>query len=88
MVNKIVEIALDQIIPNPYQPIELIFRRKYALGESISQNGILQPFSVLKKDGFYKLIRGESHLRASKNRGTTVFPFIAFDAKSPVPIFY
>ena len=51
LVNKVVEIAVDQIIPSPYQPRTDFCDDITALAKSIAQNGILQPLSVRKKGG-------------------------------------
>ncbi len=71
------EIAIDKIVPNPYQP-RSIFDEK-ALEElslSISQIGLVQPITVrLKEDGeSYELISGERRWRASKMAGKTHIP--------------
>jgi len=79
LVNKVVEIGIDQIIPNPYQPRTDFNEDITALAESIAQNGILQPLSVRKKDGLYELIAGERRLRAAKMCGFNVVPCIVYD---------
>ena len=76
VVNKVVEIEIDRILPNPYQP-----RRKFddeltGLAESIKQNGILQPLTVRSEDDYYILIAGERRLRAAKIAGLFVVPCI------------
>lgn len=79
-VNKVVEISIDRIVPNPHQP-----RREFAdcdivsLAQSISQNGILQPLTVRRRAGKYELIAGERRLRAAKNCGFSVVPCIVLD---------
>lgn len=66
--NKIEEIDIDLITPNPYQP-----RKKFdnqaleELANSIKEYGLIQPIVVLKKDEFsYVLIAGERRYRACK----------------------
>ena len=55
----VMNIALSEIIPNRFQP-----RRKFdegelsALGESIRENGLIQPVSVRKIKGGFELIAG------------------------------
>lgn len=68
--RKIMEIPIDTIIPNPYQP-----RRVFSegalneLSESIKNFGILQPITVRKiSDSMYELVAGERRLRAFKSR--------------------
>jgi ParB family chromosome partitioning protein len=65
--DSIVEIPLKDIRPNPFQP------RKYfdenslqELGESIKNDGLLQPIVVTEDVDGYILIAGERRLRASK----------------------
>ena len=74
----VIEIPLDDIRPNPYQP------RKYfdeealeELAESIRQTGVFQPVivrqSIIKG---YELIAGERRVRASRLAGKTTIPAI------------
>lgn len=65
--DAIIEISLKEIRPNPFQP------RKYfdessliELGESIKNDGLLQPVIVTEDVDGYVLIAGERRLRASK----------------------
>lgn len=77
LVNKVIEIDIKDIIPNPHQPrTEFGEIEINALAESISQNGILQPLSVRKCGERYELIAGERRLRAAKRCGFTVVPCI------------
>ncbi|MCT4507241.1 MAG: nucleoid occlusion protein [Tepidibacter sp.] len=76
--KKIMEIPIDTIIPNPYQP-----RRTFSeaalneLSESIKCFGILQPITVRKiSDSMYELVAGERRLRASKKAGLKYIPAI------------
>lgn len=79
-VNKVVEIEICRIIPNPNQP-----RRDFkeseivALAESISQNGILQPLSVRKVADKYEIIAGERRLRAAMMCELHHVPCIIYD---------
>ena len=79
LINKVVEIGIDEIIPNPYQPRHDFCEDITALAESIAQNGILQPLSVRKKNGKYELIAGERRLRAAKMCGMSFVPCIIHD---------
>ena len=54
LINKVVEIAINEILPNPYQPRTDFNEDISALAESIAQNGILQPLSVRRKDGRFE----------------------------------
>lgn len=78
-INKVIEISVDDIIPNPYQPRKNFNDDLTTLAESIAQNGILQPLSVRKKDGKYELIAGERRLRAAKMCGLSVVPCIVHE---------
>ena len=79
LINKVVEIGIGEIIPNPYQPRTDFNEDITALAESIAQNGILQPLSVRKKDGKYELIAGERRLRAAKMCGFEAVPCIVHE---------
>ena len=49
-INKVVEIEISKIIPNPNQPrTEFSLSDISALADSIAQNGILQPLLVFFK---------------------------------------
>lgn len=76
--NRIVEISVDQIVPNPAQP-----RRNFDeaelknLAQSILANGLLQPITVRKSaSGLFEIIAGERRLRACKMVGMTNVPCI------------
>ena len=75
--SKIVEILIDDIEPNPYQP-----RREFneeqlkELSESIKEHGIIQPINIRKIDDKYQLVAGERRLRAAKMAGLTYIPCI------------
>ncbi len=77
LINKVVEIDIDMIIPNPNQPRKVFQDNEIsALAESIMQNGILQPLSVRRCGESFELIAGERRLRAAKMCGFTVVPCI------------
>ena len=67
MNNEIINISIDKVIPNIYQP------RKYfnedaieELSESIKQYGIIQPLTVRRMGESFELVAGERRLRAAK----------------------
>ena len=63
--DKIVEIALDEIKKNPYQPRTYFNEEKLnELKESIEKNGLLQPIIVKKAVKGYYIIAGERRYRA------------------------
>lgn len=81
VINKVVQIDVCRIVPNPYQP-----RREFddleGLAQSISRNGILQPLTVRKTEngsGDYELISGERRLRAAKLIGMEDVPCIVVE---------
>ncbi|MCR5110310.1 MAG: ParB/RepB/Spo0J family partition protein [Ruminococcus sp.] len=80
LVNKVIEVDVADIVPNPYQPrTEFTDADISSLADSIAQNGILQPLSVRKVGEKYELIAGERRLRAAKICGFTVVPCIVHD---------
>jgi len=65
--NEILEIDVNNIELNPYQPRKIFNDEKLKeLSESIEKNGLLQPIVVSRNSGTYLLIAGERRLRASK----------------------
>ena len=78
--NSIVELNLDELRPNPYQP-----RKKFdeeALNElaaSIKEHGVFQPIIVKKTVKGYDIVAGERRFRASKKAGLTTIPAIIED---------
>lgn len=78
--NKVVEIEICRILPNPNQPRKDFKESEiYALAESISQNGILQPLSVRKVADKYEIIAGERRLRAAMMCELHHVPCIVYD---------
>lgn len=77
VINKVIQVDVDRIAPNPYQP-----RRDFdgleELAQSIRQNGILQPLTIRKENGNddFELVAGERRLRAAKLAGLTSVPCI------------
>ncbi|MCL2109696.1 MAG: ParB/RepB/Spo0J family partition protein [Oscillospiraceae bacterium] len=81
-VNRVVEIPVAAIRPNPSQP-RVIFD-DYELSQlavSIRQNGMLQPVTVRRvDDGMgYEIVSGERRLRASKLISLEHIPCIVID---------
>ena len=79
VVNKVVEIEVDKIIPNPYQPRKQFDDDIEGLTESIRQNGLLQPLTVRKNNEKYELVAGERRLRAVKSLGFETVQCIIID---------
>ncbi|NPA74237.1 MAG: ParB/RepB/Spo0J family partition protein [Epsilonproteobacteria bacterium] len=81
--NLIMEIELDEIVPNIYQPRTYFNETALLeLSESIKKHGLLQPIIVVKKDDGYMLIAGERRLRASKMAGLSHIKAIVADIES------
>lgn len=74
-VDILSKIAVNNIVPNPYQP-----RTNFEPGaldelkKSILENGIIQPITVRRVDKHFELISGERRLRASKEIGLKEIP--------------
>ena len=78
--DEIVEINLDELRANPYQP-RTVFDDK-ALNElavSIKEHGVFQPIIVKKSIKGYEIIAGERRVRASKLVGRKTIPAIIRD---------
>ncbi len=75
--EEIVELNVDDIRPNPYQP-RTIFDEDALneLANSIKENGVFQPIIVKKSIKGYDVIAGERRLRASKIAGNKTIPAI------------
>ena len=75
--RRVLEVALDQIQPNPHQP-----RKRFdpteleELATSIRSRGIIQPVLLRRADEGFELIAGERRLRASEIAGRTTIPAI------------
>ncbi len=79
-INRVVQVAIDDIVPNPHQPrTEFDFADISSLAESIKQNGILQPLTLRRFDTQYELIAGERRLRAAKLVGLEYVPGIILE---------
>lgn len=79
VVNKVIEIDIEKIEANPYQPRTLFGDDINELAESIKLNGLLQPLTVKADDDRYVLIAGERRLRALRSLGYTAAPCIILD---------
>lgn len=82
-VNKVVEIPVGSIVPNPAQPRVIFDDYELSrLAVSIQQNGILQPLTVRKLENSlnYELIAGERRLRACRLLNMSYVPCIVIAA--------
>jgi ParB family chromosome partitioning protein len=83
---KVLEVALNAIVPNPHQP-----RRKFdetslnELAESLKSTGLIQPIIVRpapEQTGKYQLIAGERRWRAAQRAALPAVPAIVRDIDS------
>lgn len=78
--RKEIEIGIDEIRPNPYQPRkEFNEKALNELADSIRTHGIFTPLLVRKSIQGYDLITGERRLRAAKIAGLKTVPAISVD---------
>ena len=79
---RIVELTLDDILPNPHQP-----RKRFSpedleeLAASIREVGLLQPVVVRPTGAGYELLVGERRLRAARLAGVERIPAIVREAE-------
>ncbi|MFA5072821.1 MAG: ParB/RepB/Spo0J family partition protein [Nitrospirota bacterium] len=77
----IIEIELQKIIPNEYQPRKFFDESKLKeLASSIKEQGVIQPVIVHKVGSNYQLIAGERRWRASQLAGLSTIPALVKDA--------
>lgn len=76
--EKVEELQLDEIRPNPYQPRKNFNEDNLKdLSDSIRKNGVFQPIIVRKSSVMgYEIIAGERRFRASKLAGKDSIPAI------------
>ena len=75
--EEIVEINLDELRSNPYQPRKVFDEKALnELAESIKQHGVFQPIIVKKSIHGYEIIAGERRVKASKIAGLSTIPAI------------
>ncbi len=76
LVGSIVEIELDAIEVNPYQPRSYFNEEALReLASSIKELGVIQPITLRKSEGNkFQLVTGERRIRASKLIGNKTIP--------------
>ena len=78
--EEIVEIRLDELRSNPYQPRKIFDEEALKeLSESIKTYGVFQPIIVKKSIRGYNIIAGERRVKASIMAGLTTIPAIVRD---------
>jgi len=79
-VERVKELNIDEIEPNPNQPREHFDEASLKeLAQSIKKNGILQPVVVRRKGKKYELVLGERRLRAARMAGLNNIPALVRD---------
>lgn len=77
----IIELALDKIVPNEYQPRKVFNDDKLQeLAASIKEQGVIQPIIVHRAGSGYQLIAGERRWRASRLAGLKTIPALVKEA--------
>ncbi|MCM3041353.1 ParB/RepB/Spo0J family partition protein [Paenibacillus motobuensis] len=75
--EKVIEIPLNQLRANPYQPRKTFDEESIKeLAESIRQHGVIQPIIVRSVLKGYEIIAGERRFRASQFCGNTSIPAV------------
>ena len=75
--DKVIEITLSQLRPNPYQPRKTFDEEAIKdLAESIKQHGVIQPIIVRSVVKGYEIIAGERRFRASQLLGNATIPAV------------
>ena len=80
-VDEIVELNLDELRPNPYQPRKVFDEEKLQeLADSIKEHGVIQPI-IVKRSSIkgYEIIAGERRVKASRMVGLEKIPAIIRD---------
>ena len=72
MQNEVIELYLDDIIPNRFQPREKFEESALKeLSASIKEHGVIQPIIVRKHGEKYEIIAGERRYTATALSGLT-----------------
>ena len=76
VVGNVVELLLDQIEVNPFQPRTNFNQESIEdLAKSIQALGVIQPITVRKTDSdSFQLVSGERRYRAAKSLGLSTIP--------------
>lgn len=78
--EKTLEVDIDLLSPNPYQPrLEHNPEKMAQLQQSIKANGILQPILVRRQAEGFQIIAGERRWRAAQQIGMLKVPVVVRD---------
>lgn len=79
--RAVIEIALDELEPNPFQPRQAMDEDGLEdLTVSIENHGVLQPILVRRVGAGYQIVAGERRWRAARRAGLTTIPCLVQDA--------
>ena len=85
ILNKVVQIDVEEIVPNPHQPRRCFDDNELEfLAESIKQNGILQPLTVRRNGNTYELISASGVCVRQKLRGFLQFRVLLLTLRSVI----
>lgn len=77
MAEEIIQIAIDELQPNPLQPRGVITPESLVdLVDSIKEHGILEPLVIARTPAGFQIIAGERRWRSSKLAGLTHVPAV------------
>lgn len=80
--ERLAEISIDRIDPNPFQPRQGLEPKKIQeLARSLAQEGVMQPVVVRRCGARYQLIAGERRWRAARMAGIARVPAIVRDVE-------
>ena len=81
--NRVIEVDIDQIVPNPAQPRQYFDEQELEnLSQSIRASGLIQPLVVRRISDGYELVAGERRLRACKMAGMNTVSCIINDCSA------
>ncbi len=79
--RAVIEIALDELEPNPYQPRQAMDEDGLEdLTVSIETHGVLQPILVRRSGPGYQIVAGERRWRAARRAGLATIPCLVQEA--------
>lgn len=78
--NEVMELSLNEISSNPYQPRTIFDEDKISeLAQSIATHGVFQPIIVKKSSKGYNIVAGERRYRASLAANLASIPAVVVD---------
>ncbi|WP_202081562.1 ParB/RepB/Spo0J family partition protein [Caldalkalibacillus salinus] len=82
--EKVIQIKLNELRPNPYQPRKEFEKDTIEeLKQSIQEHGVIQPIIVRKSIKGFEIIAGERRFRASKEAGLSTIPAVVKEFSEP-----